>query len=139
MLNFVPPPHPSTQAPYSIQLPPNMQLGGSFELGGTVAAPDDLMMVETMGSLFSPHHPPHPPTLHQRSSLRRKTSSSSSDDTGQQLQQQPSSPTKLASVAIEAGTSSGSGGILASAAVAPLNPILSTSVSYNGKKRYYTV
>ena len=48
----------------------------------------------------------------------------------QQLQQQPSSPTKLASVAIEAGTSSGSGGILSSAAVAPLNPILSTTVSY---------
>lgn len=107
-----------------------MQLGGSFELGGTGVAPDDLMMVETMGTLYSPHRPPHLPTLHQRTSLRRKTSSSSSDDTGQQLQQQPSSPTKLVSVAIEAGTSSGSGGILSSAAVAPLNPILSTSVSY---------
>lgn len=117
-----PPPLPLFQAPYSIQLPPNMQLGGSFDLGGTGGAPDDLMMVDTMGSLFSPHHPPHPPTLHQRSSLRRKTSSSSSDDTGGQ---QPSSPTKLA---IEAGTSSGSGGILSSA-MAPLNPILSTSVS----------
>ena len=112
------------QAPYSVQLPPNMQLGGSFELGGTGGAPDELMMVDTVGSLFSPHHPHHPPTLHKHSSLRRKTSSSSSDDTGQQ----PSSPTKLASVATEAGTSSGSGGILSSA-MAPLNPILSTSVS----------
>ena len=114
------------QPPFSIQLPPNMQLGGSFELAGAGAGAEEIMMGDVpVGSLFSPHHHPphqHPPplSLHHRSSLRRKTSSSSSDDA------QPSSPTKLAT--IEAGTSSGSGGIHPSA-MSPLKPILSTSVS----------
>ena len=112
--------------PFSVQLPPSMQLGGSFDLAsGAAAGPEEVMMVDpVVGNLFSPHHhpshshPSHP--LLRHSSLRRKTSSSSSDDAGQ-----PPSPTKLAT--IEAGTSSGSGGIHSSA-VTPLDPILSTSV-----------
>lgn len=110
------------QPPYNIQLPPGLQLAGSFDVAVPGTGQEELMMVDPVGNLFSPHHhPPLPHPFHGRGSLRRKTSSSSSDDAGQ-----PSSPTKL--VANEAGTSSGSGG-LHSSAISSLKPILSTSVS----------
>lgn len=117
---------PAHQSPTTLQAPPTVQLppgfGGNFDITGTGTGggPEELMMVDPMGGLFSPHHH-HAHPLQRPGSLRRKTSSSSSDEVGQ-----PPSPTKL--VAGEAGTSSGSGGLHA-AAMSPLKPIISTSVS----------